>query len=134
MLPKKLGLLVNEAALHEDALRADLQETYGIDLDHAMAGAHTPAHIAALVAQLPPDARLRVEGDKDAVWTLRDIILVQLLNDFRTFMWGMSDSRRRGAAPQPIGPAWLTGRRRRTLPARVLPIDELMAELGKPRR
>lgn len=127
-------MLVNEAALHEDELRADLQETYGIDLDHAMAGQHTPAHIGALVAQLPPDARLRVAGDPDASWGLRDVILVQLLNDFRTFVWGMSDRKRRGQQPQPIGPGWLTRRGRKSLPARVLPIDELMSELGKPRR
>lgn len=127
-------MLADVAYVHGDELRADLQETYGIDIERAMAGAHSPVHVAALTAQLPPDARVRVAENKDSAWTLHDIVAVQLLNDFRTFVWAMSDSRKRGAAPQPIGPSWLSARRRKSLPARALPVDELMEELSKPRR
>jgi hypothetical protein len=133
VLPKKLITLVAEYVTHEDELRADLQQTYGIDLDRAMAGEHTARHIAALVVQLPPDARLRVVEDKDALWTLSDVINVSTLNSLRLFMWSFGDPKKRGSAPQLIGPSWMVNANKRTLPARVLPIDELIAELSKPR-
>jgi hypothetical protein len=117
-----------------DCLRADLQRYYGIDLDRAMAGAHTAAHVAALVACLPSDAALFRAGNPDAVWTLEATLLAVLHNDLAGLMWGLSDKRKRGARPKPIGPSWLTGRGSRKLPARVLTADELMAELSKPRR
>ena len=133
MLPKKLITLVAEFVAHEDELRADLQQTYGIDLDRAMAGEHTAAHVAALVVQLPPDARLRVVEDKDALWTLSDVVNVSTLNALRMFMWSFGDPRKRGNAPQIIGPSWMVNANKRTLPARVLTISELMHELSKPR-
>jgi hypothetical protein len=133
VLPKKLSTLVAEYVAHEDELRADLQQTYGIDLDRAMAGEHTARHIAALVVQLPPDARVRVAENKDALWTLSDVINVSTLNSLRLFMWSFGDPKKRGSAPQLIGPSWMVNANKRTLPARVLPIDELIAELSKPR-
>lgn len=133
MLPKKLNILVTEYLAHEDELRADLQETYGIDLDHAMGGNHTAAHIAALVVQLPSNARLRVKEDTDALWTLSDVIAVNTLNALRMFMWGMSDPKKRGNQPDLIGPEWLKKRGMRSLPARVLSVDELMEVLAMPR-
>ena len=127
-------MLVAEYRAHNDELRADLQQTYGIDLDRAMAGEHTAAHIAALVAQLPPDARVRVASDKDAVWTLSDIINVSVFNSVRALMWGLGDPKRRGREPELVGPSWLKAANRHTLPARALPVDELLKELNKPRR
>lgn len=134
MLPKKLKILVAEYSAHEDELRADLQQTYGIDLDNAMGGKHTAAHIAALVVQLPPNARLRVAEDKDALWTLTDVIAVNTYNALRMFMWGMSDPKKRGNQPEIIGPEWMKRRGKQSLPARVLSVDELMKVLTLPRR
>ena len=119
---------------HPDQLRADLQRHYGIDLDHAMAGEHTAAHIGALVACLPSDAAVFKAKNPDAAWTLETVLLAVIHNDISSLIYGMSDPRKRGHKPKPIGPSWLTKGAVRTLEARALPIDELMAELSKPRR
>lgn len=115
----------------EDALRADLQRYYGIDLDAAMRGEHSAAHIAALVAYLPSDCALRREYDKDAAWTLRDVLLASILNSLNMLIYGMGDKRKRGRKPQLVGPDYMT---KKKLPARAMSVDELMRELNKPRR
>lgn len=134
MLPKKLNALVSEYLTHEDELRADLQETYGIDLDRAMGGEHTARHIAALVVQLPSNARVRVSEDKDAMWTLENVINVSILNSIRMWMWGISDPKKRGSQPEIIGASWMKKANTRSLPSRVLSVDKLLEELNKPRR
>lgn len=134
MLSKKLVSLVAEYTAHEDELRADLQETYGIDIDRAIAGEHTARHIAALVVQLPPNARCRVAANRDNVWTLSDVVNVSTLNALRVFMWSFGDPKKRGQMPQVIGPKWMVDANKRTLPARALPVDELMEVLSRPRR
>lgn len=127
-------VLAAEWALHPDELRADLQEVYGIDLDAAARGRHTAPHVAALVSQLPPDARLRVAGDADSLWTLENCLLAMLINALHMLMYGMADRKRRGNPPEAVGPSWMRGRRNsRTLEARVLSVDELMEILNKPR-
>ena len=121
-------------AFREGALRADLQQHYGIDLDGAVDGAHTARHVAALVVNLPRNSRLAVAENPDMAWSLTDVLLAALINSFRGFVWGMSDPKRRGNKPDLIGPSWMTKGKTRSLPARVLPIEELMKELNKPRR
>lgn len=130
--PKKLGQLV-AAFGHEDALRADLQRYYGIDLDHAMAGEHSAGHVAALVAFLPSDANLRRAADGDAAWTLEATLMASILNSLNLLIWAMSDQRKRGPKPQLVGPSYMSATKS-TVPARTMTIDELMEELGKPRR
>ena len=98
-----------------------------------MSGEHSANHIALLVTQLPQQARLIQETNKDAQWTLADVLMAVLVNNFRMFVYGMSDPKRRGSKPELIGPSWMT-ENKRTLPARVLPIDKLLEELSKPRR
>ena len=134
MLPKKLKALAAELSEHEDELRADLQQYYGIDLDRAEAGEHAALHVAALTVQLPQNARVRVAADKDNMWTLPEVVGVTLLNAFNHFMWAMGDPKKRGAEPQLLGPQWMRDAGRRSLPARVLPVGELIEELSKPRR
>ena len=120
--------------LQEEELRADLQRVYGIDLDHAMAGEHTAAHVAALAANLPPDSCVYSAEDDDRRWTRADVILADLRNTLVGLTWGMSDRRKRGRRPDPIGPSWMTRAQTRKLAARVMTIDQLMEELRKPRR
>lgn len=114
-------------------LRADLQQFFSIDLDEAMSGRHSVNHIAALVAHMPQQARLVNSVNADMKWTLNDVLIASLLNNFRMFVWGMSDPKKRGAKPELIGPSYMT-KQKRTLPARVLSINELMTELNKPRK
>lgn len=118
---------------HEDELRADLQQTYGIDLDHAMAGEHSALHIAALTAQLPHESRVFASMNRDAVWTLEGTLLATIANSLNSLCYGMSDKRKRGNPPAIIGPSWMSKDKMRTLPARAMSVDDLQKELEKPR-
>ena len=126
-------MLVGVFEDHEDELRADLQEYYGIDLERAMAGEHSASHIMVLTTQLPHTARLHKAYDKDAAWSLTDVLLASLLNQFRVFVWGLTPKNKRGPEPELIGPSYMTKRNKHSLPARVLSVSELLAELNKPR-
>ena len=99
-----------------------------------MDGGHSARHIAALVVQMPSNCRMARAESRDAEWTLRDTLLASIANALHSLIWGMGDPKKRGPRPKPIGPSWMTKGRTRTLPARLLPIDELMAELAKPRK
>ena len=99
-----------------------------------MAGGHAPEHIAALVAHLPTDAALFVAENPDAAWTREAIMLADIRNNLVNLMWSMGNPRKRGARPKPIGPSWMTKGSMRSLQARALPVDELLAELAKPRK
>ena len=125
--------LASVIADNESMLRADLQQYFGIDLDRAMDGEHSANHIAQLIECLPQESRLSHSVNKDTQWSLTDVLLAVLINNFRMFVYGMSDPKKRGQKPELIGPSWMTTHKK-TLPARVLPINELLAELNKPRR
>lgn len=99
-----------------------------------MAGGHSARHIAALVVQLPYDCRIACTEDADRRWTLTDVLLATIANGLHSLIWGMGDPKRRGKKPDAIGPSWMTKGKVRSLPARSLPVDELLAELSKPRR
>lgn len=98
-----------------------------------MSGEHTAGHIAALVACLPSDCALYVARNPDNAWTLEATLLAGIFNRLTGLIYGMSDPKKRGRKPQPIGPSWMTKANMRSLDARVLTVDELMAELAKPR-
>ena len=119
---------------YQDELRADLQRIYGIDLDHAMAGAHSAGHVAALAANLPLDARVYAAQNTDATWTRQEILLAETRNAINRVIYMFADPKKRGKPPEPVGPSWMTRGRTRTLDARVMGIEELMEELNKPRR
>lgn len=101
-----------------------------------MAGEHSVEHIAALVSQLPLHARVNVAVVDDAKWTQQDVLLANISNMLASLIYGMSDPKKRGAPPKPIGPSFMTGgdAGKRRLDARVLTIAELNAELSKPRK
>ena len=111
-----------------------MQQHYGIDLDHAMSGAHTAHHVACLAVQLPPDARIRVAGNADNRWTLNDVLIASVLNSLNGLIYGMSDRRKRGSKPEIVGPSWMQAKNKRSLPARTLEVGELMKVLSLPRR
>lgn len=119
--------------MHESQLRADLQQYYGIDFDRARAGEHTPYHLACLLVELPSNARVRVAEDSDAFWTLENVISASVVNSINALIYGMSDSRKRGNPPELLGPSWMRRNNKRTLPARSMPVSELIEILNLPR-
>jgi len=99
-----------------------------------MRGAHTAAHVAALAAHMPQgESALYAALDPDAGWTRTDILLALLVNHFTMMRYGMADRRSRGPQPKMVGPSWMTRGKMRKLTARTMGVDELMAELRKPR-
>ena len=100
-----------------------------------MAGGHTAAHIAAIAFHLPPGSCLKAAIDPDAGWTRAETLLAVLVNDFAALLYGMSDPKSRGPQPRLVGPSWMTKGKThtRTIPARAMPIDELMEILSRPR-
>ena len=96
-----------------------------------MAGAHSAGHVAALIAQLPDDARLARVEDEDYLWTIDRTLMAAAVNALNLLIYSQGNKKRRGPRPEAIGPTWM--RPRRSIPARVLAIEELMEELSKAR-
>lgn len=117
-----LGLLMAE---HPDALRADLQQYYGICLDSAMAGGYRAAHIAALISELPQDSRCRIAIDPENRWTLEPALIGLLINVLGAVFGG------RDTGPLVKLPGWQD--EQQTITGVALSVDDLMAELSKPR-
>ena len=113
----------------EGAVRADLQRYYGIDLDHAMAGAHSAGHVAALIAHLPSDSSVRRSASEDAAWTLEASMLALTYNLLTAVIYALGG--KKGKLPEQVGPSWMKTEPK--APARAMTIDELMDELSKPR-
>ena len=110
-----------------------MQRYYGIDLDRAMNGEHSPHHIAQLVSCLPAGAQLRIAFDEDAKWSAESTLLAFISNQISMWMWGMSDKAKRGAKPELIGPSWMRSKKSK-LETQVMSVSQLMAELSKERR
>lgn len=118
---------------HPCELRADLQRFYSIDIDHAMEGEHSAEHVAALVACLPTDSLTFRAENADASWTRDQIILAEIRNILANFVWSFGDPKRRGPRPKSIGPSWMAREGMKSLESRAMTIEELEAELSKPR-
>lgn len=114
-------------------MRADLQQFYGIDLDRAIAGEHSPVQVAACVEKLPHGSRVLAEIEPDSAWTITDVLLATLVNHFRFFVHAMSGGK--GTPPELIGPAWLRDKgKARKADAMAMPIEKLLETLSMPRR
>ena len=117
-----------------DELAADLMETYGVCIDHAMEGGYSAPFVAALADQLPQSCRWRVSYDMDAWWDGDRLLDAALVNALNGLIWGLSDRKKRGPAPKPIGPKWAAKKgASRKLAAIAMTKAELMDELAKPR-
>lgn len=108
-------------------------EVYGI-APRALERDFAPEDAAALAAQLPDGCRWRVAEDPDAWWTGERVLMAGLLNNLRQLMWGMADSKKRGAPPKPIGPSWAVKGATRSLAMTAMSKEELLSELAKPRK
>lgn len=106
-----------------------MQRFYGIDLDHAMRGEHTPHHIAELVRFLPKESALVSSVDDDKGWNLESTLTAMLLNSLNLFIWGMSDKNRRGAKPEKVLPPSMKNKKK-AIDAQAMTIGELMRVLS----
>lgn len=85
-----------------DELRADFQQYYGLNID-GMGVDYTHAHAAALVAQLPRDARVLVHAVPDAEWTEQTRILAHIEYSLRLLLWSRTKDAQTGRnKPKPL--------------------------------
>ena len=126
-------------ALHPDELRADLQQTYGLDLDE-VGVAHSLAHYATCAAQLPTTARVFVAEDEDRAWGLSETLAAAQVNALNDLLWIRANEGRKhakGKPPQPVGPGMSHDKRDQSgdrVKASVMSVDELRRQLSRPRR
>ena len=85
---KKLLILLNLLDECPDELEADFQRVYGIDIRQM--GRIGVAHCAVLASQLlVPGTLVAGHYDVTAGWSRTEVLLGQLLDEFRTFEWGL---------------------------------------------
>lgn len=77
---------------------------------------------------------MHVAEDDDLAWTRELQLLAMLVNQARMDAWSRSDKSQRGPEPRAVGPSWAREGQARSLPARALPVSQLMEELSRPRR
>lgn len=68
---------------HPSELRADLQRYYGVCWDDVEAGRVSPAHAAALAANLQPGCRCLAAEDERLGWTNGEMLLLAVANSLR---------------------------------------------------
>lgn len=62
------------------------------------------------------------------------MLMAHLINDLEALIYGLSDKKRRGKRPKPIGPSYLQQDNTKKLAAMPMSRAALMRELSKPRR
>lgn len=118
-------------AEHPDALRADFQQYYGLNLD-GMGRDYTTLHAADLLAQLPEGARVWRAYDERAVWTAERTLLAAIVNDLNWLVWSKTkDGQRNRNRPKPIGP--FDGEKKRSITGVAMTVEELNEALSRPR-
>lgn len=80
---------------HPDALRADFQQFYQLNLD-GMGADFSPSHAAALVAQLPRESRVMRRYDADLEWDDATYFLARIEYDLRVLIWQKTKDAQRG--------------------------------------
>ena len=73
-------------ATRGEALEADFQRFYGIDLAGLWRGTITVRNVGVLALHLPPEAAVNRTGPDDSVWSTETQILVTLADMFMTFV------------------------------------------------
>lgn len=99
-----LGRLFDE---HGEAITADFQSVYGLNLVREMGDGMSPAHIIVLIRQLPLESRtvgaLR-GGDEFVGWGTDRYMFAQLLDAVQNTTYAVvaSNSKRKPKAPKPF--------------------------------
>ena len=118
-------------AEHPDALRADFQQHYHLNLD-GMGRDYTTLHAADLLAQLPEGARVWRAYDERAAWTAERTLLAAIVNDLNWLVWSKTkDGQRNRNRPKPIGP--FDGEKKRSITGVAMTVEELNEALSRPR-
>ena len=118
-------------AEHPDALRADFQQHYRLNID-GMGRDYTTLHAADLLAQLPEGARVWRAYDERAVWTAERTLLAAIVNDLNWLVWSKTkDGQRNRNRPKPIGP--FDGEKKRSITGVAMTVEELNEALSRPR-
>lgn len=95
-----LGWLVRE---HGDALEADFQRWYGIDLGDLYRGQLTPRRAAALAVNLPPGSVTWIEADMSAAWTVAEHLAAAQIDALNVANWQRTKDGQKGhKRPKPI--------------------------------
>lgn len=84
---------------HGDALEADFQRYYGIDLVDLYKGTLSPRKAQVLAMYLPPGAAVWQEAGTDAAWDTTDYLLAEAVDALRTANWQRSG---KGQKPEPL--------------------------------
>lgn len=66
-----------------EALEADLQRFYAVDLADLWRGNLRPRKAAVLATQLPPEASIYRQGDDDRLWSLEVQFLASILDQLK---------------------------------------------------
>lgn len=118
-------------AEHPDALRADFQQHYGLNLD-GMGRDYTTLHAADLLAQLPEEARVWRAYDERAAWTAERTLLAAIVNDLNWLVWSKTkDGQKNRNRPKLVGP--FDGEKKRAISGMAMTVDELNEFLSRPR-
>lgn len=118
-------------AEHPDALRADFQQNYHLNLD-GMGRDYTTLHAADLLAQLPEGARVWRAYDERSAWTAERTLLAAILNDLNWLVWSKTkDGQRNRNRPKLVGP--FEAEKKRTVSGVAMTVDELNEALSRPR-
>lgn len=86
---------------YPDALRADFQQYYGLNID-GMGTKFTHAHAAVLMLQLPSTSRLSKKINYDNEWDDSTYLLAAIEYDLRILIWqNTKDAQRNRNKPKP---------------------------------
>lgn len=85
---------------HGEALEADFQRYYGLDLLDIYRGTLSPRKVAALAANLPAGAATWQEMGVDAAWTAEEHMLALIADTLQAANWQRGGGK--GKQPKPL--------------------------------
>lgn len=115
-----------------DALRADFQRVYQLNLDD-LGGQLDIMQAADLAAWLPSGSAVWIAMDSPAAWGIDAYLTAGLWDSFNMFQWGMADKKKRGPKPKPI-PRPGDNRKHQNKDTVSMTPEQLDGFLGMPRR
>ena len=85
-----------------DAIEADMQRVYGIDLLDVYRGSLSPRKLLVLIEHLPPGSALWNETGGDSAWTVQEHLIANMLDAINLNNWlTAGDSKAKQPKPVP---------------------------------